>query len=396
VNHPYPDYPAAEPAPENSSQHPADHLFEDSEVSPRTRRPARDRQRRRRRRTIVMLVVVAFFVAVIVGITMMLRAWLGADEVEDYAGPGEGEVTVTVPQGAGPIVIGSILEEQDVVAAGEVFAATLQSQAEGREVQPGDYVLKHQMSSKDAASVLLGEDASRVHYAALNQNLRLNEALDVLAQATRIPLADFQQLASTPQHFGLPAQAVSMEGYLAPGEYRFPVEMTAEEILQQLVDKTFEELEGAGVTDPAEQYRILTIASIIEAEAGEADYATVGGAIRNRLEPSNTETSGLIQSDATVTYGLDRKSYELTPEEKADTSNPYNTYAHAGLPVGPIGSPSQPAIEAAVNPADVPYFYWVTVNLDSGETKFSETLAEHNGYVTEYQRWCGQNPGRCV
>ena len=99
---------------------------------------------------------------------------------------------------------------------------------------------------------------------------------------------------------------------------------------------------------------------------------------------------------AFVTYGLGRKGYDITPEEKADKDNPYNTYAHTGLPVGPINSPGGPAIDAAANPDDVPYYYWVTVNLDTGETKFSETLEEHNAYTKEYLKWCSeQDEGRC-
>ena len=85
----------------------------------------------------------------------------------------------------------------------------------------------------------------------------------------------------------------------------------------------------------------------------------------------------------------------LTDEEKRDKSNPYNTYANPGLPVGPIGSPSDDAIAAAANPEKNDYYYWVTVNLDTGETKFSKTYEEHQRYVQEYQQWCSDNPGKC-
>jgi UPF0755 protein len=255
--------------------------------------------------------------------------------------------------------------------------------------------MRYQMASDDAAAILVDDESAKVSYAAVARDLRQGEVFTILAESTGIPVTEFQALAKEPVRFGLPKQARSLEGYLHPGEYRFKVDATAPEIVQEMVDNTFAQLEEDGIKDPAEQYRILTIASIIQAEAGEADYASVAGSIMNRLKPDNTETSGLIQSDATVTYGLGRKSYDITPEEKADTSNPYNTYANPGLPVGPIGSPSEEAIDAAVSPADVPFYYWVTVDLDSGETKFSETLAEHARYVAEYQAWCADNPGRC-
>nr|WP_231713673.1 endolytic transglycosylase MltG [Arthrobacter sp. zg-Y916] len=318
------------------------------------------------------------------------------NETKDYPGPGEGTVSFVVHPGDGPLIIGNNLVSEDIVASSEKFVEAFQQGSDGREIQPGTYEMRYQMSSSGAVTALLGDGGTAVHYAAIDRDLRLNETFDRLAESTGIPLAEFEALAASPQDFGLPAEAVSLEGYLFPGEYRFPVDMTAAEIIEEMVANAFTALEESGVTDPAEQYDVLTKASIIQAEAGEADYATVAGAIENRLRGDNTETNGLIQSDATVTYGLNRKSYNLTPDEKADTSNPYNTYANPGLPVGPIGSPSVEAIDAAANPADVPYFYWVTVNLDSGETKFSSTLAEHAKYVAEYQEWCGtQKAGRC-
>jgi UPF0755 protein len=140
----------------------------------------------------------------------------------------------------------------------------------------------------------------------------------------------------------------------------------------------------------------VTVASIVQAEGGQAEYKDVAGAIYNRLKPTNTETSGLIQSDATVTYGLGKKTFHIDEAEKADKSNPYNTYAIQGLPAGPIGSPGKTAIDAAAKPNDNDYLYWVTINLDTKETKFSKTLAEHNGYVEQYNAWCEANPGRCV
>ena len=403
MSHRYPEYPAmAEPDHEpgygQGDELPMTQFFDEPADLPtrRSRRPSREKQRRRRRRTIIMVAVLAVFAGVVFGLTMFLRDLLGMNEVKDYEGGGNGTVAFTVAQGDGPLLIGGKLEAEDIVATSKEFVNAFNAQSDGREIQPGTYEMKYQMSSSAAVDALLGDGGTPVHYAAVQRGLRQNEVFEVLNTSTQIPLSEFQALADAPQQFGLPAEAVSLEGYLFPGEYRFDVEMDATEIIREMVDNTFAELKNAGITDPAEQYRILTKASIIQAEAGEADYHDVAGSIENRLGPDNKETNGLIQSDATVTYGLGRKSYELTAEEKADKSNPYNTYANPGLPVGPIGSPSPEAIEAAANPKDVPYFYWVTVNLDTGETKFSSTLAEHGRYVAEYQEWCGtQKAGRC-
>jgi UPF0755 protein len=400
----HPPYPEQQPADELVDE--ADHLahghdddpgvfYDETPVIKRSRRNKIKRQRRRRR-NIIMLVVFGVFAAGLIGVVLFLQNLLGMNELKDYEGPGEGQVTFTVEQGAGPLAIAASLVDQDIIASTDTFVDEVSSQAEGRVIQPGQYPLKYRMPAAEAASILLEESNEGVHYAAINRTWRQEEVFKALSEGTQIPVAEFAKLAEDPQALGLPEQARNLEGYLFPAEYRFPLDITAEEVLREMIGNTIEHLEADGITDADQQFRVLTVASIIEAEAGEADYGAVAGAIENRLRPDNTETSGLIQSDATVTYGLGRKGYDITPEEKADKSNPYNTYAHTGLPVGPINSPGGPAIDAAASPDDVPYYYWVTVNLDTGETKFSETLAEHNAYTKEYLNWCSeQEEGRC-
>jgi len=376
---------------------PVEEFFVAQDVPRRTgkRPPSKAKRRRRLRRTIIMLVVLALFAGTVYGAALMLRDVLGLNEIKDYAGPGGEETVFTVPEGAGALAIGTGLETADIVADSSTFVSALGAIADGREVQPGEYEMRLQMSSADAAEALLGEDPTLVSYAAVARDLRQGEVFDILSKSTGIPRAEFEALAKDPTQFGLPPQALSLEGYLHPGEYRFDVDATATDIITEMVTATMDRLDEDGVTDPDKQYEILTVASIVQAEAQEGDYPTVAGSIYNRLKPGNTETNGLIQSDATVTYGLGTRTYQLTEEEKNDTSNPYNTYANPGLPKGPIGSPSDEAIDAAVNPADVPFYFWVTVNLDTGETKFSETYAEHLRYVAEYEAWCGDHPGRC-
>mgnify|MGYP003296343600 CR=1 FL=1 len=224
--------------------------------------------------------------------------------------------------------------------------------------------------------------------------------MKVSAKSIGIPpkdlVAQLKELSDSPTQFGVSAKAKNLEGFLAPGEHRFPLGTGAKEVLQKLVTATLDELKSQGVTDPAKQYDVVTVASIVQAEGGQAEYGDVAGAIYNRLKPDNTETVGLIQSDATVTYGLGIKSFHIDEAQKADKSNPYNTYANQGLPVGPIGSPGKTAIDAAAKPKTNDYLYWVTINLDTKETLFSKTLAEHNANVAKYNAWCEANPGRCV
>ncbi|WP_083956050.1 endolytic transglycosylase MltG [Tersicoccus phoenicis] len=359
-------------------------------------RRARPSRRVRRRRTAVVIAALALVVAAVVVLTTTLvLPFMARFQTPDYPGPGRDTAVVTVTKGDTNLAIGNTLVEQGVVASVKAFNEALQKQGGGKFIQPGQYQLKKEMKASDALSAMLDTTTNAVQYAAISQNARQSEVFDVLAKATNIPVDEFQALAKNPRQFGLPAKAPNLEGYLRPGEYRFPLNSKPKDIIAQMVNNTKKTLTDMGVTDPGEQFRLLTIASIIEAEAGEADYAKVSGAIYNRLSPDNKETGGRIDSDATVSYGLNRRSYELTIAEKQDASNKYNTFANPGLPIGPIGSPGTKSIDAAKNPAKVPYYYWVTVNLDTGETRYATTLAEHQRNVQLYTAWCSQNPGRC-
>lgn len=349
--------------------------------------------RRRRRFLALVLTLAVFVVAIVVG-AQVIKPLLGGDKVADYPGPGTGSVTITVPPGAGPRSVAAEMESKKVIANADSFVK--QFAASGGALSPGTFTMRNEMNNSDAVAVLLNKGQEKVMYVALSAGLRISESLQAISEGTGIPVAELKALSDSPKQFGVPSKAKNLEGFLFPGEYRFPLGTSGKDVLQKLVGSTLEELKSQGVTDPAKQYDAITVASIVQAEGGQAEYGDVAGAIYNRLKPNNTETNGLIQSDATVTYGLGIRSFHIDEDQKADKSNKYNTYANAGLPAGPIGSPGKRAIDAAAKPKKNDYLYWVTINLDTKETKFSKTLAEHNGYVAKYNAWCEANPGRCV
>ncbi|HSN38423.1 MAG TPA: endolytic transglycosylase MltG [Arthrobacter sp.] len=359
---------------------------------PTSKGPSR-KVRRRRRFLALLLTLSVFIVALTVG-AQFLKPLLGGDKLADYPGPGTGEVVITVPPGAGPRSVATELEDKKVVANADTFLRDFL--ASGGALAPGEFSMRNEMKNSDAVAVLLNRDQDRVMYFALSAGLRIGESLQAISEGTGVPVAQLKELSDSPGQFGVSDRAQNLEGFLAPGEHRFPLGTPAKEVLQKLVSTTLDELTAQGVTDPEKQYDVITVASIVQAEGGQAEYGDVAGAIYNRLKPDNIETNGLIQSDATVTYGLGIKSFHIDEAQKADKSNPYNTYANQGLPVGPIGSPGKTAIDAAAKPKTNEYLYWVTINLDTKETLFSKTLAEHNTYVARYNSWCEANPGRCV
>ncbi|MFB0838335.1 endolytic transglycosylase MltG [Arthrobacter sp. E44] len=348
---------------------------------------------RRRRRLLALFLTLAVFVTAVAVGAQFLKPLLGSGKPSDFPGPGTGEVRVTVASGEGTRSVASELENQRVVANADTFMQAFH--ASGATLSPGDYVFKTEMKNADAVNVLAGKDKSKVIYFALSAGLRISESLQAISEGSGISVQQLQALSNQPAQFGLPANAKNLEGYLAPGEYRFPLGTQAKDILQALVKATTDELVSQGITDPAKQYQAVIVASIVQAEGGQADYGDVAGAIYNRLKP-NDQTGGFLQVDSAVTYGLGTRSFNFTDEQRKDKSNPYNTYANPGLPPGPIGSPGKTAIDAAARPKTNDYLYWVTINLDTKETKFAKTLAEHNAYVEQYNAWCQANAGRCT
>src|SRR5690625_5610483 len=129
-----------------------------------------------------------------------------------------------------------------------------------------------------------------------------------------------------------------------------------------MVAPTMEEFQRLEVTDPTEQHRLVTVASILEAEARPEDFETVAGIIENRLDSSNPETAGYLQIDATVIYGMGVRQLQVSSEDREDESNEYNTDVHQGLPPGPIGAPSIAALGAAAAPEDNEDDHWMTTN----------------------------------
>lgn len=303
----------------------------------------------------------------------------------DYVGEGSGEAMIVIVSGDTGVEVTNALLDAGVIKSFDTFYTLLLAQDPAVSFFPGYYVLAEKMSSQ-AALDALQDPASRVeHTALIPEGKSIDQVFDILSTATELPVEDFVAAAKDPTSYGAPPEAPSLEGYLFPATYHFDPGVDARTVLQTLVDRTFQSLDAAGVA-PADRHRVLTMAALIQREAGRdtQDFYKVSRVFTNRLD-----NGWHLESDATVSYGTGRThTVWTTPAERADTSNPYNTYANPGLPIGPIGAAGDLAIDAALHPADGPWFYFVPVNLDTGETVFSTTLAEHNAAVRQLQEWC--------
>ncbi|MFM9877999.1 MAG: endolytic transglycosylase MltG [Rhodoglobus sp.] len=318
-----------------------------------------------------------------------VRELLGWQLPNDFEGAGNGEeVIVTIQSGDLGSDIASTLHDSGVTMTFDAFYELLLAQPENVNFLPGNYALQKQMSAQSALDALLDPANKVTSKLLITEGTTLTSALEIISETTGIPLADVQAAAADPTVYGVPAGEPSLEGYLFPATYELDGSETAQDILQLLVTTMFEHLDAAGVA-PDDRHRVLTMASIIQREAGsnQDDFYKISRVFQNRIEQGIN-----LESDATVAYGTGNlQTVWTTDEERADASNLYNTYANPGLPIGPIGLPGDLAIDAALKPADGPWLFFVPINLATGETVFSETVDEHEAAVAVLRAWCDES-----
>ncbi|MEP6799473.1 MAG: endolytic transglycosylase MltG, partial [Lapillicoccus sp.] len=375
------------------------HLDGFGEDVPQTRAEARElereqggRRRRRGRGALVLLVTLALVAGAGWAAVTYLKPLLSfSSESSDYPGPGSGAVTITVKDGDTASAIGETLAQAGVVKTARAFAQAAAASPRGNSIQPGTYAMMSQMTAAAALAILI-DPANRggIPRVTIREGLWSSETFAALAKASGLPVSDYVAAAKNTAALGLPAAAKGrLEGYLFPATYEFPQGSSAADQLTMMVAKAVQELTALGISDTTME-RTVIIASIVEAEGRiDTDRPKIARVIENRLAVPMR-----LQLDSTVSYGIQKRAITTSDAERADP-NPFNTYAHDGLPVGPIGNPGLASLRAAINPTPGPWLYFVAVNPTTGETKFATTAAEHALNVAQFQQWCSANPGTC-
>ncbi|WBU38668.1 endolytic transglycosylase MltG [Homoserinibacter sp. YIM 151385] len=324
-----------------------------------------------------------------------IREVLGIQLPNDYEGSGNGEeVDVTIVDGDIGGTIAQTLVDLDVTMTYQAFYDLLlekEAAGEAPNFIPGTYTLQREMSAESALAALLDESNRRTATVQIPEGVVLARELELISAGTGLPLEELQAAAEDPADYGVDNPAGTLEGYLFPATWTFDPGVTPEQVIQQLVDRTVQELDEAGVPEK-ERHRVLTIASLVQREARlPDDFYKVSRVIQNRLKADM-----MLQFDSTSHYGADSTSGSVfTTDEERAAKNDYNTYQMTGLPIGPIAAPGATAIDAAMNPVDGSWLYFVAVNLESGETEFTNTIAEHEQAVAKLHAWCRSNPDYC-
>jgi UPF0755 protein len=303
----------------------------------------------------------------------------------DYAGEGSGDVTVEIRPGDLGSDVANTLVAKRVTKTYSAFYDLLLKTSPEPSLEPGTYRLREHMSAR-AALAGLQDPKNRVESTvAIPEGSTMKQILKATAEATGTPLAELQAVAKDPTSLGVPKSAPNLEGWLFPATYTFQPGTTPKAMLQTMVDRMTKALDDAGVAK-GDREQTLILAGLVQKEGNGKDDAKVARVFLNRIKAGMR-----LQSDATVSYGAGGTTVVPTAKEKAD-KNGYNTYLRDGLPIGPISSPGDVAIKAAVSPAKGGWLYFVTVNLETGETKFADTYAEHQRNADEFLRWLKAHP----
>ena len=313
-------------------------------------------------------------------------------------------IAVTIPSGSTTTSIAQILYDNGIIP--DVKKFKMKSRLNGLDgtFQAGDYSFSPSMTTEEIMELLQSGRKAEVSFT-IPEGYTVKDTAEKLAE---------DGLIASPEEFyaaceedwesvfwflngvtneadpsgTVSAKANRLEGFLYPETYRVPVGAAAHDIVERMLsqfDAVFTPLwQEAGGTDGGTVngltvHEMVTLASLVERESkAETDRDKIASVIYNRLNIGMK-----LQIDATVLYALgewkDRVYYS-----DLEVDSPYNTYAYAGLPVGPICSSGAASIEGALYPASTNYIYYVLKGDGSGEHNFAEDAATFEQYKAEY------------
>ncbi len=310
---------------------------------------------------------------------------------EDYNGGGSGEVIVQVKEGQTLSDIGDTLKESGVVASAQAFINATALNDQAQTIGPGYYRLSEHMSAQAALDAMLDPANFVVARVVVPEGLRLDQVVKRLSKATGIPPAKFLTALEDADKLGLPRFAKgNAEGFLFPATYEFAPGTSAREMVAAMIARYNESAEALRFTSRAKKtgyspYKVMIIASLVQAEGHPDDFGKVSRVIYNRLAEGMP-----LQLDATVNYALKKSDINLS-RRQLRTASPYNTYRHKGLPPTPINQPGEAAMEAALQPDDGDWLFFVAVNPDTGETKFTHSYKEFLRFKKEFEKYIAEN-----
>jgi peptidoglycan lytic transglycosylase G len=290
---------------------------------------------------------------------------------------------VLIPDGATFQQVAALLERERLIKSKSAFILLARSQSLDRKIHAGEYELNAGMVPAEILTKLLSGQVV-LHSVTIPEGLTMTQIAEVLAQHG---MGDQQELLRLVKDrafiTSLGIKAETLEGYLYPDTYRFPLKTKAKDVLAAMAENLRQmygpELQARAQELKMTQHEVLTLASVIEKEtATNGEREEISAVFHNRLKKHIP-----LQSDPTVIYGLPAFDGNIHKKDLSSPS-PYNTYRIQGLPPGPIANPGIQAIRAALYPSGSRALFFVSKN--DGTHQFSSTLTEHNEAVEKYQK----------
>jgi len=293
------------------------------------------------------------------------------------------DTEVYIPKGASFSLIASTFKEKRIITDENIFIITGKILGIEKKARAGYYLITKDMTMLEVIKKLL-EGRILEHTITVVEGDSLYEIADKLGTINPEFKEKIWELATDKEFLNsLNIDSPSIEGYLFPATYTIPKGMNIDEILTMMVKK-FWQVYNEKLINKTKRMgwtvnEVLTLASIIEKEAKlDEEKVLISAVYHNRLKIGMP-----LQADPTAIYGIKRSNKGVT---KTDLRNktPYNTYIIKGLPPGPIASPGLKSIIAALNPANVPYLYFVSRG--DGTHEFSTDYKSHLSAINQLRK----------
>lgn len=300
-------------------------------------------------------------------------------------------VFVDLPHGASSRTVARLLKQNGVIRSALAFEVYARRHPR-RRLQAGEYFFDHAISAHDVFWQIAGGHIYEQPFTVREGETIFDIAHDL--EAEKLMTSDeFLAVAQNPELIrDVAPHAKTLEGFLFPATYFLPRHPNPTDVAAEMVRKFREEWQrivppeskqdATGLEHGRPVTAVVTLASLVERETPKPEERPlVAGAFENRLRKNIP-----LQCDPTVIYALQDAGQYKGALTGADLHfpSPYNTYAHPGLPPGPIGNPGEASLRAALEPAKTDYLYFVA-NTQGGHF-FASTLVEHNRNVTKYRR----------
>ncbi len=285
---------------------------------------------------------------------------------------------IVIEEGAGANSVVSMLKEQGLIKSKLVMKSLIKLSGNAQKIRTGNAEISSKMGYFEIMDKLL--NANAIVKVTIPEGYEIDDMVKLFEEKLGIPTEEFYgEIESGVFDYefindDLPAGRYRLEGYIFPETYYFDKSMTAHQVIDACLaqfDRVYtpelrKQTEKMGFT----YHEMITLASIIEKE-GKSELDKISSVFHNRLKSVNFSC---LESCATVIYITKQPKDRLTYED-IKVQSPYNTYINRGLPPGPIASPGEQAIMAAIYPAETDYFYFSAI--PGGKNTFSKTYEEH-------------------